>query len=214
LNRFLAAWPTLDEAERESAAKKISEAGLLPSGAGIVDAHVSEEYLRALGLTADQPLNLDRLVQLTAQLLDTLSRLDQTGLRTMEALAPRSSVLKRSESIRRSASRLLTGERENIDSQMRDVAGLMGALLAAVLGGGRVFGQQYVERFSPSAIEDVVRAEGGGRMFGPSMKERCWDRYVDLARDYATSDLVDRKIRECLASVVQRTIEKGNAVSR
>jgi hypothetical protein len=96
----------------------------------------------------------------------------------------------------------------SIDPQAREVAALLGALLAATLGGGRGFGQQYVERFSPSAIEDVVTAEGGGGMFGRSKKERCWDRYADLARDFATPDLVDRKLKECLAAVVQRTVEK------
>ena len=132
----------------------------------------------------------------------------------MEVLSPRSPLLKRSESVRRSAARFLVGELDTLETQSREVSALVGALLAATLGGGRAFGQQYVERFSPAAIEDVVTAEGGGGMFGRSKKERCWDRYADLARDFATPDLVDRKIKECLAAVVQRTVEKGGTGGR
>jgi len=142
-------------------------------------------------------------------LLDVVSRLDQTALKTLEVLSPRSPLLKRSESIRRGSLRFLAGELDTLEPQSRELSALVGAMLAATLGGGRVFGQQYVERFSPAAIEDVVVAEGGGGMFGPSRKERCWDRYADLSRDFATADLVDRKVKECLAAVVQRTIEKG-----
>lgn len=210
LNRLLAALPELSKEARANLAKKLVGAGLVPAGSGTTSTlEISEESQRALGLAAGQPLVMERLAQLAALLLDVVSRLDQTALKTMEVLSPRSSLLKRNESVRRGAVRFLSGEIETLEPQARDMSALLGALLAATLGGGRVFGQQYVERFSPIAIEDVVTAEGGGGMFGPNKKERCWDRYADLARDFATPDLVERKIKECLAAVVQRTVEKG-----
>jgi hypothetical protein len=212
LDKFLAAVPTLPENERAELSKKILAAGLTPAPAtgGGGPLNLSEETQRALGLAPGQSASPERLAQLAMLLLDALSRLDQTGLKTAEVLSPRSSLLKRNESVRRAAGRFLTGETDSVETPLREVAGLLGALLAGALGGGRVFGQQYLERFSPTAIEDVVTAEGGGGMFGPSKKERCWDRYVDLARDFATPDLVDRRVKECLASVAQRTLEKGN----
>lgn len=210
LDKLLEALPTLPENERAELTKKLAAARLLPAPAGGAAVTFSEETLRALGLTVGQSADPERLAQLAVLLLDALSRLDQTGLRAAEVLSPRSSLLKRNESVRRAAGRFLAGEPESVELSLREVAGLLGALLAAALGGGRVFGQQYLERFAPTAIEDVVTAEGGGGMFGPSKKERCWDRYVDLARDFATPDLVDRRIKECLASVAQRTLEKGN----
>lgn len=213
LDKLLAALPALAEPTRAELTKKLMESGLVPvrGGSGV---SISEESQRALGLASGQQANPERVTQLTVLLLDALSRLDQTALRTMEVLSPRSSLLKRNESIRRSAGRFLSGELETLEPQLREVSGLMGALLAATLSGGRVFGQQFLERFSPSAIEDVVTAEGGGGVFGPNKKERCWDRYVDLARDFATVDLVDRRVKECLASVAQRTLEKGSGAGR
>lgn len=212
LDKFLATVPTLPENERAELSKKLLAAGLTPAPAtgGGGPLNLPEETQRALGLAPGQSASPERLAQLAVVLLDALSRLDQTGLKTAEVLSPRSSLLKRNESVRRAAGRFLTGETDSVETPLREVAGLLGALLAGALGGGRVFGQQYLERFSPTAIEDVVTAEGGGGMFGPSKKERCWDRYVDLARDFATPDLVDRRVKECLASVAQRTLEKGN----
>jgi hypothetical protein len=214
LERLLAALPKLPEEKRAGFARKFVESGLVPTGSRSGVLEISEESLRALGLPAGQPPAVERVVQLAGLLLDVVSRLDQTALKTMEVLSPRSPLLKRNESIRRGAARFLLGEVETIDPQARELTALLGALLAAALGGGRVFGQQYVERFSPTAIEDVVTAEGGGGMFGRSKKERCWDRYADLARDFATPDLVERKIKECLAAVVQRTVEKGGTGGR
>jgi hypothetical protein len=91
------------------------------------------------------------------------------------------------------------------------VAGLPAALLAAMLGGGKDFGKKYVERFSPSAIKEVVIGEGGGSLnpFGKNTEERCWAKYVRLAKDYETADLVDRRIRDCLAAFVERTALGG-----
>jgi hypothetical protein len=214
LERLLAALPKLSEDQRAGLTQKLIESGLIPAKRSSAPLEISEEALRALGVPAGQTPDLERVVQLAGLLLDVVSRLDQTALKTMEVLAPRSPLLKRNESIRRSAARFLLGEVTSIDPQARELSALLGALLAATLGGGRVFGQQYVERFSPSAIEDVVTAEGGGGMFGRSKKERCWDRYADLARDFATPDLVDRKLKEALAAVVQRTVEKGGPTGR
>lgn len=209
LERLLAELPKLTEEQRSAFSRKLAAAGLLPAVREVVAVEISETTQRALGLQANQPLSVERLAQLATVLLDGVSRLDQTALKTLEVLSPRSSLLKRGDSIRRSALRFLVGEIETLETQSRELSALVGALLAATLGGGRVFGQQYVERFSPVAIEDVVMAEGGGGMFGPSKKERCWDRYADLSRDFATADLVDRKVKECLATVIQRTVEKG-----
>lgn len=214
IQNFLALLPQLSEAQRTAVARKLAEAGFVNAAASSGPSGISEETQRALGLPANVLPSAERLAQLAALLLDIASKLDQAGLKSVEALSPRSPLLKRTESVRRGAMRFLAGEIDTIEPQARELSTLMGALLAATLGSGRVFGQQYVERFSPIAIEDVVTAEGGGGMFGPSKKERCWDRYVDLARDLATPDLVDRKIKETLVAVVQRTVEKGVAGGR
>jgi hypothetical protein len=90
---------------------------------------------------------------------------------------------------------------------MKAITGLAGGLFAAMLGGGKEFGRQYLERFSSTAIEDVVAAEGGAMgVFGPSKKERCWQKYKDLAQDFATADSIDRAIKEALGRFVETRV--------
>lgn len=213
LERFLTSVSALPARERSELIQRLLAADLIREQRSPASLELSEESNRALGLLAGQQPRPERIVQMTLVLLDIFARLDQTALKTMEALSPRSSLLKRQESVRKAVARYLTGEAEAVEPQMREAFGLVAGLLVAPLSGGRAFGQPYVERFSPAAIEDVVTAEGGGGMFA-NKKERCWTRYCDLARDFATADLVDRKIKECLASVVQKTVEKSNIGGR
>ena len=213
LERFLASVPKLSDEQRGDLVQRMLGSELFQAYRSALILETSEEAQRALGLMSGQQPRLERMVQLTVVLLDFVTRLDQTGLKTMEALTPRSPLLKRNESVRKAAARFLVGEVETVEPQLREAFGLLAALLVAPLSGGRVFGQPYVERFSPAAIEDVVTAEGGGGVFS-NKKERCWIRYCDLARDFATADLVDRKIKECLAAVVQKTVEKSASGGR
>ncbi len=204
--RFLKAAGDLPEAKRQEATKKLMEAALLPAGAPPPAPDAPEDLAQLLGLPAGQSVRLANVVRLCAALLDVFQRLDQTALGTMREVAPRSQLLRRPQDFRTAVLRYLSGEDDSIDAQVRMVSGLVGALLAAILGGGRDFGRHYVERLSPSAIEDVVMGEGGSSIFGKSKKERCWDKYVLLAREFETPDLVDRRVRDCVAAFVEKKV--------
>ena len=207
LERFLAVAAKLSEAKRAELAKRLSEAGLAWVDRSALVLEISDELRQKLGLQADQQPRLTRVVELAVFLVDALCRVDENALKTMRELAPRSPLLKRPEDFRRTAARFLTTENESLEPQWRTMRGLLGALLAAMLGGGKDFGKDYVERLSPAAIEDVVVSEGGGGLlFGPNKKERCWDKYKDLAGDYATSDMINHRIRDCLAAFVEKTL--------
>ncbi|HWD91482.1 MAG TPA: hypothetical protein VG938_03950 [Verrucomicrobiae bacterium] len=211
LERFLAAAAGLPQDQRAAFSKKLSDAGF---GGGVdrdaVTLDVSDELRQKFSLKPEQQPRLARVAQLTLFLTDIFDRLDQTAVATLRELAPKSPLLKRQHSFRGTAARFLIEENdaEQMELQLRAVASLLGALLAATLGGGKEFGKRFVERFTPAAIEDVITGEGG-KMFGPNKKERCWDRYKDLAGDYATPDLIDRRIKEAFATVVERTITAG-----
>jgi hypothetical protein len=125
----------------------------------------------------------------------------------MRELSPRSPLLKRSENFRSPVSRFLTDKDEQLEPQWQEIRGLLGGLLAAMQGGGKDFGREFVAHFSPNAIEDVIEGEGGARFLGPNKKERCWDKYRrDLAVDYATPDQIDRRIKDCMAAFVERLL--------
>ncbi len=206
LERFLKAARELPEAKRQGTTKTLAEAGFISTAAPAPSPETPEDLAQVLGLPAGQSVRLANVVRLCAALLDVFQRLDQTALGTMREVAPRSQLLRRPQDFRTAVLRYLSGEDDSIDAQVRMVSGLLGALLAAILGGGRDFGRHYVERLSPSAIEDVVMGEGGSSIFGKSKKERCWDKYVLLAREFETPDLVDRRVRDCVAAFVEKKV--------
>jgi hypothetical protein len=207
--RYFKAAASQPEAQRHELACKLREAGLASIDGEAVAPEIAANLQKALGLPPEQQPHLEELVKLALLLIDAFHRLDQTALATMRELSPRSSLLKRPQDFRAAATKYIATGQESIEPQVRVVSGLMGALLAAMLGGGRDFGRQYVERLSPAAIEDVVMGEGGGGGipgFGKSKKEKCWDKYVLLAKEFETSDLVDRRVRECFAAFVEKKV--------
>jgi hypothetical protein len=210
LQRFIAAASALPEAQRTDLSKKLYEAGFTWVDQEALVMEVSDELRQKLNLQPNQQPRLSHVVQLVLYLVDVFDRLDQTALSVMREMAPKSQVLKRQPGFRNSAVRFLTGEQEGeqIEAHVRAVSALLGALLAATLSGGREFGKRFIERLSPNSIEDVIVGEGG-KLWGPNKKERCWDRYKDLAGDYATPDLIDRRVKDGFAAVVERTLSTG-----
>ena len=212
MERLLSALPQLSEDKRNDLARRLFDADFLRAIRNELVVEVSEESCRALGLPTGQQPRMGRIVQLAVLLLELLTKADVAALQSLGAVSPRSPLLKRPEDFRTSVARFLVGESDGLVAQARMMRALLDALLEALRTGGREFGKQYVERFSPLAIQDVVIAEGVG--FLEKKKEKCWDRYLDLSRDVATADLVDRKIRDCLAAVVQRSIDKSGSGAR
>lgn len=209
LDRFLKAVKGLPDPERAEVTKRLGEADLTRVEKDKVVLDITDELRQGLGLPADRQPNLRNLAQLCMLLVEAFQRLDQAALGTMKELAPRSSLLRRPQDFRNAVGQFLMEAEASLEPQVRVTASLLGALLAAMLGGGKDFGRQFVERLSPPAIEDVVMGEGGGSIFGKNKKERCWDKYVRLAKDYETADLVDRRIRDCLAAFVEKKVLGG-----
>ncbi len=193
----------LTEEQRNALARKLAEGGFNWVDRQEVVLEVADEFRQGLGLSADQQPRLARIVQLSLMLIDLLGRLDHMALKTLSDLSPRSAVLTRPQEFREAIASYLTGATDSVEPQIRAMSALLGGLLAATLGAGRDFGRQFVERFSPSSIEDVVKGEGKVKLFG-NEKALCWDKYKDLAKDYATPELVDRKIKDCLGAFAEK----------
>jgi hypothetical protein len=203
LERFLAAAAGVSEERRREMARRLADKGLAwyDRDAAVLD--LSEELRRKLGVPAGQQVRATRMAELAMQLIDTLSKLDQRSLATLRDLSARSPLLQRAQPFRASAAQFLTSEGESLEPHLRGITALLGALLAAILAGGKEFGRQHWEQFSPAVIEGVVAMEGS-KFFGPSAKERCWDKYAELAGLYAAPEVMDKQIKDCLARFVDR----------
>ncbi len=170
------------------------------------------ELRRDLGLAEGQQPNAERLAQLDVLLIEFLCNLDQMALTALKEMARRE-VIKPRDDFRKAAARFLTAENESMEPQFKAISILLGSLLRGMLAIGNVFGRECQERFSPEAIEEIVEAEGRGGgfmgMVGKSKKERCWDKYKELAKDFITPELIERRIRDSLADYVEKKVRGG-----
>jgi hypothetical protein len=155
---------------------------------------------------------LKHLVALAVLLTDAFHRLNQTALGTLRELSPQNPLLERPQDFRKAAAQFLISDDESLEPRLRLAGGFPATLLAAIKGeeksAGRAFVRKYQERFSPTAIEDVVMGEGAGGLFGRSKKERCWDKYSVLAEDFANPALMERWIKDCLGKVVDDYLKR------
>lgn len=213
LERFLKLSDTLSQQDKAAFAKKLSEAGYAaPAERAPAGVEVTDDMRQRLGMQPGRDPHLGRLMEVTGFLLQTLNDLDRAALLTLKELNPRAALLNRPKGFWAAPGRYMAGESQEIEPFFRTVSALLGGMLAAMLGGGRDFGRQFVEKYSPSGIEQVVEGEGGGSLIpglGRSKTERCWDKYKVLSKDIATPDLVDKWVKDCLGKFVDARTRIG-----
>lgn len=206
LERFLAAAANLPEERRAELGRQLRDAGLVTVDRDALVIDVSEELRKALGLKLEDQVHLSRVVELAIVLADIFARLDQTAMTALRELSPKSALLRRPADFRAAAAQFLISSDHPLEPHVKMVASLLGGIIAATLGGGRDFGRVLVDRLSPAAIEQVVRDEGKGGIFGKKPKELCWEKYAELFEDFATAELVDRRIKDCLGVFVDKRV--------
>ena len=215
LERFLKLSAELPQQQKDAFAKRLAEAGFIAAadkasaGAGV---EVTDTMRQRLGIQPGRDPNMQRLMEVTALLLQTLHDLDRAAMLTLKELNPKAALLNRPKGFWTTPSQYMAGDTQEIEPFFRSVSALLGGMLAAMLGGGRDFGRQFVEKYSPAGIEQVVEGEGGGSLIpgiGRSKTDRCWDKYKTLSKDIATPDLVDKWVRDCLGKFVESRTRVG-----
>jgi hypothetical protein len=214
LERFLKASAELPQEQKAGFAKMLSEAGYASAGdkGGGAGVEVTDSMRQRLGLQPGRDPNQQRLIEVTGLLLQTLHDLDRAAMLTLKEIQPRATLLNRPKGYWGAPGQYMAGDSQEIEPFFRSVSALLGGMLAAMLGGGRDFGRQFVEKYSPTAIEQVVEGEGGGSLIpgiGKSKTERCWEKYKTLSKDIATPDLVDKWVRDCLGKFVDARTRIG-----
>jgi hypothetical protein len=149
------------------------------------------------------------MVALAAMLAEMVQRVDQAARKAWAEFNPRGGPQDRPADLPGAMAKYLTGEAETVEPQIRALSVLLGALLAGMLAGGRSYGKEFLRLCAPTAIEDTVKLEGGGSLFGRSFETRCWEKYKDLAKGFATADLIDRQIRDCVGAIIKSKLS-GN----
>jgi HAMP domain-containing protein len=179
--------PSLSAAQKKSAAERLRGAGLAPAASSGGSGGWSAEHTAALRaklqLAPDEDLSPNRVAELVDLLHDLTIGLDVLAWNTWKQIAPQSPT-RRLSPLQRVLSRFAAGDPEVPKTLAAAEVGRLRRLVAAMISSvgqvGAKFAQDYCGQFAPSQIEDVVKAQGGGGIFG-NAKVRFWDQYVQMA---------------------------------
>jgi hypothetical protein len=204
--RFVQAAGALPAEKRQDIARRLSDVGLSAAPRERPAAELSKELRDRLGLPPDQEPKMENVVRLCLELVSLFQKFDERALGTMGELSKKSPLLRRRQDFRVSAGQYVVSGNDALEAHVRAVSSLIGSFMAAVLGSGKEFARQYVERFSPDAIEDIVTSEGGSKIFGPSKGELCWQKYREIAERYVKYDVIERELKDCVVKFMEKTV--------
>ncbi len=203
-DRFLAVCRDLPADHRAQWVQRLASEGMVQVETHEVQPpiNIPPEWIKSIGLSEGQSPQLDRVFLLLGELSTLLLRVDQATSKTLEQWnVPRNRISEEKE-LSGAFREYLTGKRETLKLEVQAFSSRLGSLVTGMLVGGRNYGNEFLRRCSPEAIEEVVKTEGR-HGFRRSFELCCWDKYKDLARGFATADLIDRQIKDCMGKVVR-----------
>lgn len=215
----LAAWSRFTPEQRVELQDQLVAAGVAaPPGAG--GAADFTEVRQRLGLAPNESVVAPRLGRLAVHELEFLAKLDQLAWNTWKTLAPRAS-LKRDTAlgdVRVLTRRYLKGDAEPTDTQVSQQIERTRQLIASLLGSisqvGRGYAKRHQTRYSPEAIQDLVKMEGGGSgWLGGGLETKCWRKYCELAGE-VNEATIQNEMQEVVVKYVEelmRGMAKGGA---
>jgi hypothetical protein len=205
------AWGRFSPEQRSALRDKLVAAGIVeaaPAAAeGLPDAAVFGEVKQRAGLAPAEAVQPVRLARMFLHQMEFFSKLDQLAWTTWRALAPRSPV-KRDTTLgdmRLQTRRYLKGDPEPTDLQVARQIEFTRQLIAILLGSISQISRGYVKRFqtrySPEAVQDLVKMEGGGGWGG--IEPKCWRKYTELA-----SEINEATVQNDMQEVVVKYVEE------
>lgn len=170
----------------------------------------STEALRAaLSLSAGEPADTGRALELCAALCEVVSSLDQVVWSTWKVIAPGSS-LKRTGPAKATMARFVAGHPEPSKAQVRAdlerLRQLTAALTASIGQAGRQFAQKHVEKLAPAEVEGLARMSSGSVMVGHEV--RCWRKYVELAGPM-DAQAIERDLLAAIAAYAETLVRSA-----
>ena len=137
--------------------------------------------------------------------MEFLSKLDQLAWNTWRTLAPRSSIKRDTAlgDLRLQTRRYLKGESQPSDLQIAQQIERTRQLIAMLLGSisqiSRGYAKRHQTRYSPEAIQDLVKMVGSGSW---GFEGKCWRKYSELA-----GEINEATIQNEMQEVVVKYVE-------
>jgi hypothetical protein len=194
IKSFIQLVPQLSAAQRDAVKKQLAAAGLVQASGAPVDGEALVAVRTKLKLDADDPINGQQLAQLFAAYAEAMLALDQLAWNVWRNAAPKSPIRRdvAQGDLRTVTRRTLAGDAESaatlghVQKQLEASRQLIAGLLAGLGPAGKNFARRYQQRYTPDAVREVVRAEGGGKN-----DVQFWKKHTELAAEITETVIED-----------------------
>jgi hypothetical protein len=191
---FLQLVPRLSGEQRENIKQKLAAAGLILPAPQAIEGEALTAVRAKLKLDPEDPIDGPQLAKLFAAYAEAVLALDQLAWNVWRNAAPKSPIRRDTAQgdLRTVTRRALSGDAEaaaalvQVQKQIEASRQLIAGLLAGLGPAGKNFARRFQQRYTPDAIREVVRAEGGGK--GDA---QFWKKHTELAAEITETVIED-----------------------
>jgi hypothetical protein len=194
IGAFVQLVPQLTPAQREAVKKQLAAAGLVQTANAPVEGDALVAVRTKLKLDAEDPIDGAQLAKLFAAYAEAMLALDQLAWNVWRNAAPKSPIRRdvAQGDLRTVTRRTLAGDAESaatlghVQKQLEASRQLIAGLLAGLGPAGKNFARRYQQRYTPDAVREAVRAEGGGKN-----DAQFWKKHTELAAEITETVIED-----------------------
>lgn len=193
IQAFLQLAPQLSGEQREDLKQKLAALGLILPTQQPLEGEALTAIQAKLKLDPADPIDAQQLGRLFATFAEAVLALDQLAWNVWRNAAPKSPVRRDTAQgdLRTVTRRALSGEgdaaaaqavvQKQVEASRQLIAGLMAGLGPA----GKNFSRRFQQRYTPDAIREAVRAEGG------KGDNQFWKKHTELAAEITETVIED-----------------------
>lgn len=190
---FVQLAPSLTGEQREKVKQELAALGLVLPSPQPLEGEALTGVRTKLKLDSEDPINVTQLAKLFAAYAEAMLALDQLAWNVWRNAAPKSPIRRdiAQGDLRTVTRRALAGDAESavaqaaVQKQLEASRQLVAGLLAGLGPAGKNFARRYQQRYTPDAVREVVRAEGGKGDL------QFWKKHTELAAEVTETVIED-----------------------
>lgn len=190
---FVQLVPSLTGEQREKVKQELAALGLVLPSPQPLEGEALTGVRTKLKLDSEDPINVTQLARLFAAYAEAMLALDQLAWNVWRNAAPKSPIRRdiAQGDLRTVTRRALAGDAESavaqaaVQKQLEASRQLVAGLLAGLGPAGKNFARRYQQRYTPDAVREVVRAEGGKGDL------QFWKKHTELAAEVTETVIED-----------------------
>lgn len=194
IRAFLQLAPQLSGEQRADVKRKLADLGLILATDQPIEGEALTGIQAKLKLDPDDRVDAQQLGKLFAIYAEAVLALDQLAWNVWRNAAPKSPVRRDTAQgdLRTVTRRALSGQPEAaaaqllVQKQVEASRQLIAGLLAGLGPAGKNFARRFQQRYTPDAVREVVRAEGGGKN-----DAQFWKKHTELAAEITETVIED-----------------------